>query len=142
MATPVLHCFEEYQKARISFVQTIAELSTHPQNVEALYSAGVMSLLKPLLLDVVPSIQQSAALLCTATNHPDETFLATAKQNSAELAITLFKTFGFFATFPFMATHLGSIAPLWKNRRKICEKRNSAILLSKLKPEYTKEISQ
>ena len=62
MATPVLHCFEEYQKARISFVQTIAELSTHPQNVEALYSAGVMSLLKPLLLDVVPSIQQSAAL--------------------------------------------------------------------------------
>ena len=62
MATPVLHCFEEYQKARISFVQTIAELSTHQQNVEALYSAGVMSLLKPLLLDVVPSIQQSAAL--------------------------------------------------------------------------------
>ena len=62
MASPVLHCFEEYQKARISFVQTIAELSTHQQNVEALYSAGVMSLLKPLLLDVVPSIQQSAAL--------------------------------------------------------------------------------
>jgi HEAT repeat protein len=62
MATPVLHCFEEYQKARISFVQTIAELSTHQQNVEALYSAGVMSLLKPSLLDVVPSIQQSAAL--------------------------------------------------------------------------------
>ena len=62
MATPVLHCFEEYQKARISFVQTIAELSTHQQNVEALYSAGVMKLLKPLLLDVVPSIQQSAAL--------------------------------------------------------------------------------
>lgn len=84
----------------------------------------------------------SIPYLCTATNHPDETFLATAKQNSAELAITLFKTFGFFATFPFMATHLGSIAPLWKNRRKICEKRNSAILLSKLKPEYTKEISQ
>ena len=62
MATPVLHCFEEYQKARISFVQQIAELSTHQQNVEALYSAGVMSLLKQLLLDVVPSIQQSAAL--------------------------------------------------------------------------------
>ena len=62
MASPVLHCFEEYQKARISFVQTIAELSTHQQNIEALYSAGVMSLLKPLLLDVVPSIQQSAAL--------------------------------------------------------------------------------
>ena len=84
----------------------------------------------------------SIPYLCTATNRPDETFLPTTKQNSAELAITLFKTFGFFATFPFMATHLGSIAPLQKNRRKICEKRNSAILLSKLKPEYTKEISQ
>ena len=58
----VLSCFEDYQKARISFVQTIAELSTHQQNVEALFSAGVMKLLKPLLLDVVPSIQQSAAI--------------------------------------------------------------------------------
>ena len=62
MSAPILHCFEEYQKARISFVQTIAELSIHQQNVDALYSAGVMSLLKPLLLDVVPSIQQSTAL--------------------------------------------------------------------------------
>lgn len=62
MAKAVLHVFEDYQKARISFVQTIAELSTRQQNVEALFSAGVMALLKPLLLDVVPSIQQSAAL--------------------------------------------------------------------------------
>lgn len=62
MAKAVLHAFEDYQKARISFVQTIAELSTRQQNVEALFSAGVMALLKPLLLDVVPSIQQSAAL--------------------------------------------------------------------------------
>lgn len=62
MAKAVLQCFEDYQKARISFVQTIATLSTHQQNVDALYSAGVIPLLKPLLLDVVPSIQQSAAL--------------------------------------------------------------------------------
>ncbi|MGL4948658.1 MAG: hypothetical protein ACRC42_04780, partial [Mycoplasma sp.] len=62
MAKAVLHAFEDYQKSRISFVQTIAELSTRQQNVEALFSAGVMPWLKPLLLDVVPSIQQSAAL--------------------------------------------------------------------------------
>ena len=62
MTKAILHCFEDYQKARISFVQTIAELSTHQQNVEALFSAGVMALLRPLLLDVVPSIQQSAAI--------------------------------------------------------------------------------
>lgn len=62
MGKAVLQAFEDYQKARITFVQTIAELSTRQQNVEALFSAEVMALLKPLLLDVVPSIQQSAAL--------------------------------------------------------------------------------
>lgn len=62
MAKAVLQCFEDYQKARISFVQSIAEFSNRPQNAEALSSAGVIPLLKPLLLDVVPSIQQSAAL--------------------------------------------------------------------------------
>lgn len=43
-------------------MQTVAELATRPQNIEALQSAGVMSLLRPLLLDNVPSISQSAAL--------------------------------------------------------------------------------
>ena len=58
----VLQPFEEYQKARTSFVQSIAELAQRPQNIEGLFSAGVMSLLRPLLNDEVPSIQQSAAL--------------------------------------------------------------------------------
>ena len=62
MSRAVLLPFEEYQKARITFVQSIAELATKPQNIDSLYSAGVMSLLKPLLRDSVPSIQQSAAL--------------------------------------------------------------------------------
>ena len=61
MSRAVLLPFEEYQKARITFVQSIAELATRPQNIEALHSAGVMSLLRPLLQDSVPSIQQSAA---------------------------------------------------------------------------------
>jgi len=85
----------------------------------------------------------SIPYLCAAlASGPDESILPTAKQNAPELSVTLFKTFGFFAAFPFMATHLGSVGPLWKNRRKICEKRNSAILLSILKSDYTKEISQ
>jgi len=54
--------FEQYQKARCQFVQTVAELSSRPQNIEILQNAGVMSLLRPLLLDTVPSIQQTAAL--------------------------------------------------------------------------------
>lgn len=62
MSRAVLQPFEQYQKARVTFVQTIAELANRPQNIEALQSAGVMSLLRPLLLDNVPSISQSAAL--------------------------------------------------------------------------------
>jgi HEAT repeat protein len=73
MARAVLQPFEEYQKARITFVQTVAELATRPQNIEALHSAGVMALLRPLLLDSVPSIQQSSALaIGRLANHSEE----------------------------------------------------------------------
>src|ERR1700722_3111907 len=62
MSRSVLQVFEQYQQSRTLFVQTIAELAHRPQNIEALQNADVMSLLRPLLLDTVPSIQQSAAL--------------------------------------------------------------------------------
>jgi len=58
----VLQHFEEYQKARVKFVQAVADASTRPQNIEVMNNAGVMQLLRPLLLDNVPSIQQTAAL--------------------------------------------------------------------------------
>lgn len=58
----VLVHFEEYQKARVKFVQAVAEAATRPQNIEVMNNAGVMQLLRPLLLDNVPSIQQTAAL--------------------------------------------------------------------------------
>jgi len=58
----VLQHFEEYQKARVKFVQAVAEAATRPQNIEVMNNAGVMQLLRPLLLDNVPSIQQTAAL--------------------------------------------------------------------------------
>lgn len=58
----VLQVFEQYQKSRTQFVQTVAELASRPQNIETLQNAGVMQLLRPLLLDVVPTVQQTAAL--------------------------------------------------------------------------------
>ena len=65
--------FEKYQAARTAFVQTVAELAHRPQNIEALQNAGVMSLLRPLLLDTVASIQQSAALaLGRLANYSEE----------------------------------------------------------------------
>lgn len=76
----MLQVFEKYQKDRVTFVQTVAELATRPQvrssadleaasshlgasltrapnvlqNIEVLQQAGVMALLRPLLLDNVP----------------------------------------------------------------------------------------
>lgn len=32
--------FEQYQKARTTFVQTVAELASRPQNIETLQNAG------------------------------------------------------------------------------------------------------
>uniref|UniRef100_W5N1M2 Sperm associated antigen 6 n=1 Tax=Lepisosteus oculatus TaxID=7918 RepID=W5N1M2_LEPOC len=76
----VICVFEQYQKARTQFVQTIAELATRPQNIETLQNAGVMSLLRPLLLDVVPTIQQTAALaLGRLANYNDDLAEAVVK---------------------------------------------------------------
>jgi len=58
----ILAVFENYQNGRRKFSSRIAELSQRPRNIEALQEAGVLELLRPLLLDNVPSVQQSAAL--------------------------------------------------------------------------------
>nr|AAH49634.1 BC061194 protein [Mus musculus] len=69
----VLQVFELYQNARTRFVQMVAEQATKPQNIETLQNAGIMSLLRPLLLDVVPTIQQTAALaLGRLANYNDD----------------------------------------------------------------------
>ena len=62
MSASLLQVFEAYQKARVSFVTAVAEAATRPQNVDVMQHAGVMQLLRPLLLDNVPGIQQTAAL--------------------------------------------------------------------------------
>lgn len=43
MSRAVLAPFESYQKARVTFVQTVAELAQRPQNIEALQSAGKLT---------------------------------------------------------------------------------------------------
>jgi len=62
MSRAVLQVFSQYQTARMTFVQTIADLANREQNIEMLLANGVLALLRPLLIDTVPSIQQSAAL--------------------------------------------------------------------------------
>ncbi|KAM7370013.1 hypothetical protein PAMP_011299 [Pampus punctatissimus] len=76
----IIQVFEQYQKSRMQFVQTVADLAARPQNIEILQNAGVMSMLRPLMLDVVPSIQQTAALaLGRLADHSDDLAEAVVK---------------------------------------------------------------
>lgn len=52
---------------------SFSELAVRPQNIQALQDQNCMTLLRPLLLDIVPGIQQSAALaLGRLANYSDE----------------------------------------------------------------------
>lgn len=53
--------FEKYQKERLVFAQQLCELASRENNIESLLNGGALSLLRPLLLDNIPPIQQAAA---------------------------------------------------------------------------------
>ncbi|KAM8730797.1 sperm-associated antigen 6 [Acanthopagrus schlegelii] len=78
----IIQVFEQYQKSRMQFVQTVADLASRPQNIDILQNAGVLSLLRPLMLDVVPSVQQTAALaLGRLADHSDDLAEAVVKED-------------------------------------------------------------
>jgi molybdopterin synthase catalytic subunit len=66
--------FEEYQKARVKFVKAIAEAATRPQNIEVMHVAGVMQLLRPLLLDTVRDKQRTSTFHEDASGRPMKPF--------------------------------------------------------------------
>ncbi|XP_011643538.1 sperm-associated antigen 6-like [Pogonomyrmex barbatus] len=69
-ARSILQVFDQYQKARLLFVQSVADLSSKPSNIDCLEAAGVIDLLRPLLTDAVPPIQHMAAIaLGKLANH-------------------------------------------------------------------------
>ena len=49
MSRAVLKVFEQYQKARIQFVQTVAEYARYRQNIDALQSASKTTILPQLM---------------------------------------------------------------------------------------------
>lgn len=67
---------------------------------------------------------------------------APLEQDENALLVSLFKSLGFWKSFKFMVRHPAATRNLIKNRKKIIEKRDSAILLSKLRPNFLKEISK
>ncbi|XP_014215949.1 sperm-associated antigen 6-like [Copidosoma floridanum] len=75
--------FDQYQKSRMQFVQTVTDLASRPHNIEYLDNAGVLDLLCPLLWDMVPSIQQLTAIaLGRLANHDVKIAGAIARRNN------------------------------------------------------------
>ena len=69
MSRAVLAPFEAYQKARVTFVQTVAELAQRPQNIEALQSAGKFN-----LRSIVDSLASCGShFACHSLEHVTET---------------------------------------------------------------------
>ncbi|XP_076680034.1 sperm-associated antigen 6 isoform X2 [Andrena cerasifolii] len=61
-ARSILQVFDQYQKARLFFVQSVSDFASKPSNIACLEAAGALDLLRPLLTDAVPSIQHMAAI--------------------------------------------------------------------------------
>ena len=74
MSRAVIQPFEEYQRSRIIFVQTVAALAggKDNRNVELLKRLDAIRLLGPLLTDPVISIKQYAALAIGTLAGADE----------------------------------------------------------------------
>ncbi|XP_044763953.1 sperm-associated antigen 6-like [Coccinella septempunctata] len=84
----IVQVFENYQKARITFVQQIADLALRPQNVDVLDSGNILDLLRPLLTDVCIQVQQCAAIGLGRILHQRET-IALKALNMNVLSILL-----------------------------------------------------
>jgi hypothetical protein len=74
MSKEITSIFAVYHKARVTFAQTAAELAKQSRNIEGISEfrfikieamiikePGLLELLRPLLLDIEPSVQQNAA---------------------------------------------------------------------------------
>ena len=58
----ILQIFTKYEKDRLLFAQTVADIASREQNIEILEQSNVVALFKPLLIDSQPSIKQAAAV--------------------------------------------------------------------------------
>ena len=78
----LISVIDQYQKARIQFIQDVTDLASRAHNIQFLEKAGILDLLCPLLWDVVPSIQQLTAIaLGRLANHDIKIANAIIKRN-------------------------------------------------------------
>ena len=61
--------------------------------------------------------------------------------NTDDLAFALVKAFGYWKNRKFLLRHAGSLRSLWNRRKELEEKRNKAILLSKLDKKFLTDLA-
>ncbi|XP_018575785.1 sperm-associated antigen 6-like [Anoplophora glabripennis] len=69
----IIQVFDQYQRARLAFVQSLADLALKPQNTILLEKTGVLELVRPLLCDPSPQVVQCAALALGRLVHHEAT---------------------------------------------------------------------
>ena len=80
-------------------------------------------------------------LVCNSDNvSTNDSAERPAISNRSEQAYVLYKAFGFWQNTPFLVRNAGTIHHLWANRKSLSEKREKAILLSKLKKDFLAEL--
>uniref|UniRef100_A0A8C5GC82 Sperm associated antigen 6 n=1 Tax=Gouania willdenowi TaxID=441366 RepID=A0A8C5GC82_GOUWI len=68
-----IEAFDHYQRSKLHFVQIVADMSIKPRNIKILQEAGVISQLRPLVYEMVPSIQHNVVLaLGRLADHNEE----------------------------------------------------------------------
>ncbi|XP_018335168.1 sperm-associated antigen 6-like [Agrilus planipennis] len=70
-ARAVYQVFDQYQKSRLNFAQTVGDLALRPVNIQYLIDAGALSLLYHLLSDICIQIQNAAAIAVGRIIHHD-----------------------------------------------------------------------
>ena len=78
----------------------------------------------------------------STTNKQDEQAHGpTTEPYASALSFTLYKNFGFLKNIPYFIAHPSTLKDIWKNRKVLDQKRDAAILLSKLTEKTLKEIT-
>jgi HEAT repeat protein len=72
-ARQALPCIDAFEAARLEFVQTILDNANRAESIPTLMENGVLTILRQLLLDDIPAIQETAALALARLADVNET---------------------------------------------------------------------
>ena len=82
----------------------------------------------------------SLPYLVASTSESIDDSLFNDKESLNDFAYALFKSLGLWKNRRFLLRHFGTLKALWKRRKELEEKRNKAILLSKLDKNFLDDL--